>query len=65
MFSRLFKKPTVDAPDNMNLMQAEQALQTRVNRMMRQNLKVDWTPPPMRPEMTPARAKAEALRPKS
>ena len=64
MFSRLFKKPSVTEPDNANLMRAEQDLQTRVNRMMRQNLKVDWTPPPMRPEMTPARAKAEALRPK-
>ena len=64
MFSRLFKKPPVNEPDNTNLVQSEEALQSRVNRMMRQNLKVDWTPPPMHPEMTPARAIAEALRPK-
>ena len=62
MFSRLFKKPQVNESDSTNVMHAEQALQTRVNRMMRQNLKVDWTPPPMNPTLSFGQKIAAATR---
>lgn len=61
MLSSFFKKPEDEAQINENLRHSEQALQDRVNRMLRQSMRVDWTPPPMRPEMTRHRAIHEAL----
>ena len=61
MLSSFFKKPEVEAQPNEKLRHAEQALQDRVNRMLRQSMRVDWTPPPMRPKMTQPRAIADAL----
>ena len=46
MFTTLFKKPRVDEHTDEALRQSEEALQQRMNRMMRQNLKVVNTAPP-------------------
>lgn len=62
MLSSLFKKSEAEVQHNVDLKQAEQALQDRVNRMLRQSMRVDWTPPATHPTMTQPRAIAEALR---
>ena len=62
MLSSFFKKSEAEVQHNVNLKQSEQALQDRVNRMLRQSMPVDWTPPAMHPTMTQPRAIAEALR---
>ena len=40
MLSSFFKRPEVEAQPNANLRPAEQALQDRVNRMLRSGLRV-------------------------
>ena len=62
MLTALFKKPTAPPKIDEVFQNSEGALHDRMNRMLRQNLAVVWTPPPMHPPMTAARAIAEALR---
>jgi len=62
MFSALFKKPKPDAQATATLRQSEDALQLRMNRMVRQNLRVITTPPPLHAPMTATSAIAKALR---
>lgn len=43
MLSSLFKKSETEVQHNVNLKHSEQALQDRVNRMMRHTVKFDWS----------------------
>lgn len=62
MFTNIFKKPMRDLEQDEIQKDAENALQVRMNRMVRQNLKVEFTPPPTHPKITPHMAMTRALR---
>ena len=62
MFSNLFKKPKSEDQSMETLRESEDALQLRMNRMLRQNLKVVFAPPPVHAPVTATRAIAEAIR---
>ena len=61
MLSSLFKKSETDVQHNVNLKHSEQALQDRVNRMMRKTIKFDWSTAAMPPTVTQPRTISGAM----
>ena len=61
MLSSLFKKSETEVQHNVNLKHSEQALQDRVNRMMRHTIKFDWSTAVIPPTITQPRAVSGAM----
>lgn len=61
MLNTLFAKPTRDLEQEHLIKEAEDALHQRTNRLIRQNLKVDFSRPPPKPTPPSPMAKARAL----
>jgi|GEM_PF-4368379 len=61
MLSSLFKKSETEVQHNVNLKHSEQALQDRVNRMMRHTIKFDWSTAAMTPTVTQPRTISDAM----
>ena len=52
MFQALFAKPKTDKQEAQQMREAEDALDLRMKRMMRQGMPVKYTAPPLHPPKT-------------